>query len=154
MSNGNGNRPALYLDQSTRAVGWCVAAGEHYMASGTYRPACKDAYERSCQIGTWLEQMLLDWQPALLVVEEPCGDHGNRRSDRLLGVVLGVALECARRAGLTLKLVHPMQVKRTGLSKDAPGLVAAWIGKKKVSTDEADAIGVWQAALAARRVSA
>jgi len=138
----------LALDASTRAVGWVVADDQTYLASGCFRPRSGDAYVRIEQIGAWLEQMIADWQPAQIAIEEPCGDHGNRRSDRLLGCALGVVLERARSGGLRLHLVHPMRVKATGLHKKAVRMAAAYIGKTRVGGDEADAVGVWQASMA------
>lgn len=140
----------LALDQSTTAVGWLVAIDDQYLASGTFRPHSRDAWERLRQAGAWLEQMVADWQPEAIVAEEPAGDHGNRRSDRLLGAALGIVLERARIAGVPCRLVHPRHVRDTGLHKKAKKLAAAWIGKERVSGDEADAVGVWQAARAWR----
>ena len=141
----------LALDQSTTAVGWLVAIDDQYLASGTFRPHSRDAWERLRQAGAWLEQMVADWQPEAIVAEEPAGDHGNRRSDRLLGAALGIVLERARIAGVPCRLVHPMAVKKTGLHKGTRRYVAPWLGlTRRVSGDEADAVGVWQAARAWR----
>lgn len=137
----------LALDVSTRAVGWVVADDRDYLASGCFRPRSPDAYTRIEQIGAWLEQMIADWKPAQIAVEEPCGDHNNQRSDRLLGCALGVVLERARCAGARLLLVHPMRVKATGLHKKAVRMAAAYVGKARMGADEADAVGVWQASL-------
>lgn len=137
----------LSLDQSTTAVGWCIADGQVYVASGVFRPRSADVYERMSQIGVWLEQMIADWHPDRLACEEPAGDHGNRLGDRRLGMVLGIIFERARIAGLSLSIIHPSRVKATGFCKERTNLVARSIGKSRMSGDEADALGVWQAYL-------
>lgn len=139
------------LDQSTTAVGWAVGQGEQLVGSGCYRPRSKDAWGRIAEIGAWLEQMVADWQPAVIAAEEPTGRHHNPRTDRLLGAVMGVVAERARVAGARFVRIHPMQVKKTGFHKRATDVVARIIGKRRVSQDEADAIGVLYAAVQAER---
>jgi len=150
-----GTRPAriLALDLSTGGghgknasrPGWCLATGHEYQGSGIFEPAGERAPDRIAAIGAWLEGMMNAHRPDWVAVEEPKGDHGNRYTDRWLGIVVGVALEAARRAGASFFLVEPSRVKATGCHKGALVEAAAYVGEDEVTGDQADAIGVWLA---------
>jgi len=63
---------------------------------------------------------------------------------------MGIVLAVASRYQRDFVRVHPSKVKATGLCKSTPltmASAAAFAGKDKVGEDEADAIGVTQAAL-------
>jgi Holliday junction resolvasome RuvABC endonuclease subunit len=135
----------LALDPSTTAVGWCYANGNDYVASGVYKPHGRGALGRIRQIRRWLEKHIDSLEPAIVGTEEPTGSHRNARTDRLLGMVAGAVLAECDRAGVEFAFVNAMKVKATGLCKDTAGDVALLIGKKEVSGDEADAVGVWRA---------
>ena len=148
VPDGNGGeRPAriLALDLATKQPGWCAAEGHDYLASGDKQFAGKRAKDRMTAISLWLRALMDEWCPDWVAIEEPMGDHGNRHTDRWLGIVVGVAMECAWRAGAEVYLIQPRFVKQTGISKGNTRIAAAWLGKEKVSGDEADAAGLWQA---------
>lgn len=141
----------LALDASTTAIGWCYAQGDSYISSDTYKPHGSDAWLRIVDIGMWLSNTLYRFTPQVVVAEESCGDRGNRRTDRLLGAVLGVIFYCVRiHTQAEFCFVNPQSVKATGFCKDTPMETSLLIGKK-ISRDEADAVGVWQTYLAKSR---
>ena len=143
----------LALDASTTAVGWCLADNDGYVDSGCFRPKSRDVWKRIDQIYDWVEGFVRGefnyarkhlW---LVAIEEPTGSHGNARTDRLLGAVLGVVRAVCHRFGVRFLLINPMQVKATGLDKDHTAEAALYVGKAEVDSDQADAIGLWQAAM-------
>jgi Holliday junction resolvasome RuvABC endonuclease subunit len=148
---GNGNAIVLALDASTTAVGWCVGQGEEYLNSGTYRPSGGCVEARLHAIGEWVRDTLATYDPDLVAIEEPTGDHGNRRTDRLLARVGGMVEGICRsvKPPVETTYVHPMHVKQTPWHKGSTVAAAHLTGQDPdtVSGDEADAIGVWQVAL-------
>lgn len=134
----------LLLDASTTAVGWCLAQGPRYIDSGTYRPK-GNADERIGKIVDWLRDKMSAHNPDHVGIETPTGEHGNRRTDRLLGRVGGNIEGACRVFGISAVWIHAMKVKATGYHKHARRDAALLVGKERVSGDEADAIGLWQA---------
>lgn len=138
----------LALDASTTTIGWCYARGDSYINSGVYKPRGMSAWDRIVNIGMWLSNTLYRFTPQVVVAEESCGDRGNRRTDRLLGAVLGVIFYCVRiHTDAHFVFVNPSSVKATGFCKDTLFETALLVSKEKLNADEADAIGVWQAYL-------
>jgi len=137
----------LALDASTTAVGWCAAEDGEYVVSGVFRPAGVDAQARLQAIHEWLYRRMSAIGPTVLAYEEPHGDKGNRRTDRWLGAVMGVALSVACEFRCQFVRVHNSTVKATGYHKGAIRDAALLVGKepREMGGDEADAIGVWQA---------
>lgn len=136
----------LALDPSSTNVGWCLAQGNRYLNSGYFHPK-GDADERVTAIVCWFDHMIQIHDPDLVAVEEPTGHHRNLRTDRLLARVFGCIEGVSVISGVPLLPIHAMKVKATGFSKDTPREAALLIGKDEIGPDEADAIGVWQAAL-------
>ncbi len=148
----------LAVDPSTRLVGWCVSQGSRYVASGVLdlsRGRKKvNVWVRLGRLRKWMDESLLRWSPDVVACEEPAGDHGNRWADRRLGNAQGIVFSETSRCGLPFIVVHPSQVQATGLSKAnrlSMMSAAALAGKEKVGEDEADAIGIGQAALVVLR---
>jgi Holliday junction resolvasome RuvABC endonuclease subunit len=136
----------LALDASSTNVGYCLAQGERYLNSGVYRPK-GEADLRVNAIASWVGGMLQVHDPDLVAIEEPTGSHRNLRTDRLLARVGGNIEGVCVANGVPVRWIHAMKVKATGFSKDTAREAALLVGKGSVGPDEADAIGVWQAAL-------
>jgi len=139
----------LALDPSTTNVGWCFGFDDHDtpVRSGVYTPKGK-VDERLIRIHSWAHDLMLDLGPDLVAVEEPAGDHRNRKTDRLLANVTGILLSVSLETEVwDFIRVYPSQVKATKCSKDNPVYAAATAGKPEVGPDEADAIGVWLVAV-------
>lgn len=136
----------LGLDASSTAVGWCVAQGDRYVDSSVFRPKGL-ADERIVAIVDWFAEQVTTHDPDWVAIELPTGMHANPHTDRLLARVLGNIEGAAQALGLRTMTVHAMTVKATGFNKNRPELAAMLVGKTEVAEDEADAIGVWQAAL-------
>ena len=140
----------LALDASSTNVGYCVAVGSDFVISGVFSPK-GDADARVRAISAWARTKIWRYEIEVVVIEEPTGDHGNRRTDRLLARVCGVIEGHAYAYGARVAWVHPQQVKATGCHKDALLVAATISGKPRVGADEADAIGVWLAGWARLR---
>ncbi len=137
----------LALDPSSTNVGWCVGQGDQYIASGVFKPVGKGATQRVMAIVEWADAVIIERDPDLIALEEPMGSHANLKTDRLLARVYG-NLECLGiLRGIEVKPYHPSTVKKTGFHKKSLVLTAAYIGKSDIGQDEADAVGVWTAAL-------
>lgn len=144
----------LALDQSTRLVGWCVAQGNLYLASGCHDlddNGKRDAWYRLARLRDWLAQMMETYDPDVVIVERPTGDHGNVGTSVKLGAALGVTFAMADERRIPMIEVYPSQVKATGYHKGALMHAALLAEKGEVGEDEADALGVWQAGLIAMR---
>lgn len=145
----------LALDASTKVVGWCLADYNGYVASGVQRFDAHSGtvWDRLAAICRWTQYMLLKYHPAVLVVEEPTGSHGNPRTDRLLGAVLGVvcAASLEARPVPRFALVTASQVRATGYHKKTPRDTSLFVGETITSPDQLDAVGVWQAFLRKER---
>lgn len=148
-TNGGPAPIVLALDASTTAVGWCVGQGEEYLASGAFEPDGESAGPRIQAIAKWAWETLCLWDPDLVALEEPTGDHGNRRVDRLLARVGGVIEGICQSAEPPVEVVyvHPMHIKQTLFHKNATVAAAHYARKDEVSGDEADAIGAWHVAV-------
>lgn len=136
----------LAFDPSSSAVGWCFGFDDQNAPSlsGVYKPKRGSADVRLIRIYDWTRKLMVRLMPDLVGVEEPAGDHGNRRVDRLLANVTGLifAASIEAHAGDFIR-IYPAQVKKTECSKENLVYAAAFCGKPEVGPDEADAIGVW-----------
>jgi Holliday junction resolvasome RuvABC endonuclease subunit len=148
----------LAIDPSTNLVGWCVSRGRRHIASGTVDLAQGkkevDLWIRLGRLQQWMDEVLTQWSPHVVVCEEPMGDHDNRWTDRRMGNAQGIVFSEAHRYGLPFIVVSPPQVRDTGLSKASRlslMCAATFAGKAQVGEDEADAIGVGQAGLVVLR---
>lgn len=140
----------LALDPSSTNVGYCIADGDDYILSGTFSPP-SDADARVQAISRWARDKIARYEIVYLILEEPTGDHGNKKVDRLLARVGGVIEAHALAYGAQVARVFPMQVRATGCHKHALAVAASVAGKRSVGPDEADAIGVWIAGWAQLR---
>lgn len=137
----------LAFDPSSTHVGYCLGENGQYLTSGVYVPPRVPAHQRVTEIVFWAAGLLDRSQPAVIALEEPAGDHGNRKTDRLLAGVWWSLYTVAVLQGVRRVVrVWPSQVRATKVSKQNPAYAAAVAGKPQVSGDEADAIGVWIAA--------
>jgi len=136
----------LSLDASSTAVGWCAAQGERYLNSGVQN-FTGERDVRIREIVYWVRGMLLNYDPDRVAIEEPTGSHQNLQTDRLLARVAGAIEGLCILSEVPVTYVHAMKVKATRFHKDTTLMTARFVGKPIVGPDEADAIGVWQAAL-------
>ena len=141
----------LGLDPSTTAVGWCFGFDNQDFpaCSGVYKPKRCSADDRLILIYDFLQGLMGRLMPDTVAVEEPAGDHRNRRTDRLLANVTGLVLAAALEVEISDFIrVYPAHVKATKCSKENLVYAAALCRKPEVGPDEADAAGVWLAAVA------
>jgi hypothetical protein len=143
----------LACDQSSTHVGYCIADGGDYILSGVFSPP-GSADARVKAISRWARDKVERYEITHVILEEPSGDHGNRKTDRLLARVYGVIEAHALAYGAQVARVFPMQVRATGCHKHALLVAATIAGKPCVGEDEADAIGVWLAGWAQIRSTA
>jgi Holliday junction resolvasome RuvABC endonuclease subunit len=143
----------LALDASSTNIGYCVShSPETYLRSGVYSPR-GNAEARFRKIVFWIVKALSTYKPTIVAIEEPAGDHGNRKTDRLLSRIVGAIEAVAVLRGVERVVrVYPATVKATGFHKGATDTVAAMVQgwtrtatRPVVGEDEADAIGVWLA---------
>ena len=142
----------LALDASTTAVGFCIADGDAYVASGVYLPRGGEWWDRVTAVGNWLTNTLIaDGDIATVVYELATGNRGNMRTNRLLGAVEYEARYVTAKLYRQFAPVTASQVIASGVHKRQLWAAAA-ITKRpmddRYAGDEADAIGVWQAWLA------
>lgn len=156
------------FDPSSVAVGYCLAQGDRYITSGTFKPhndrsveANLRAEKRLRGIYLWASDFFENHDVDLVALEIPAGNHGNRRTDRLLARAGGMIEAAAFRWGMTAEdilRVYPSQVKATGIHKTnlqqarfekargirLSGQTPPPVNEISIDGDEADAIGVWR----------
>ena len=148
----------LGIDPSTTVVGWCwwrSCTREVLSGQIDFRKSKRDAWRRLETFSAWLDDLASRIYDAtatdvIMACEETSGSHANPDTDRKMGASMGVVLAVAARHDMLFVRVHPSKVKKTGLCKSsslAMAAAAAFVEKDKVGPDEADAIGVTQAAL-------
>lgn len=142
--------------------GWALFDDNRYLDSGSFvRPG--DAIERIIAVGKWFDGMMAKTLTTkgpvqYVVLERPTGDHGNRKTDRMLGGVYYLLAYLCRKYGAEFADVTPAEVKVTGISKHNLESGIAWIrheardSGRKVGKDEVDAIGIALAFLKRERI--
>jgi len=143
-------------------VGWALFNGNVYLDSGSFVKK-GNALERIIAIGRWFDgfiaRVLIERGPIkYVVVERPTGDHGNRKTDRILGGVYYLLAYLCQKYGAEFADVTPAEVMATGVSKHNLGAGVAWIRneardpERKVGKDEVDAVGIALAFLKRERI--
>lgn len=134
----------LGLDQDSRSIGWAKGRGPDYHSSGV-REFLGDRTQRLPAIYEWLKAILIEWRPAVYVLESPMGDHDNIDTHKILGEVMGICKAAGWETGHQFMIITPYWIRRTGYHKEARRDAALLAGKDKVDGHEADAIGAWLA---------
>ena len=141
----------LALDASTTAVGWCVGWTDgRYDSSGVYLPPGKEWHERVSNISGWLWERI-EWEDVeYIAFEVATGNRGNMATHRKLGAVEYVIQQACSTFDMSCLRVTASQVKAIGCSKDALAVAESIVGgtlDAKHAGDQADAVGVWLAAV-------
>lgn len=142
--------------------GWALFDGNRYLDSGSFiRPG--DAIERIIAIGRWFDGVMAKMLTArgpirYVVLERPTGEHGNRKTDRILGGVYYLLAYLCHKYGAEFADVTPAEVIAIGISKHNLEAGIAWIRnesgdlERKVGKDEVDAVGIALAFLRRKRI--
>jgi len=142
--------------------GWALFNGNVYLESSSFvKPG--DALERIIAIGRWFDGFIAKTITKrgivkYCIIERPTGDHGNRKTDRMLGGVYYLLAYLCQKYGIEFVDVTPAEVKVTGISKHNLESGIAWIrheardSGRKVGKDEVDAIGIALAFLKRERI--
>lgn len=159
MEEQNDKPVIIAVDAGSRRLGLCAAYGDRYISSWQETVHGDPVGVRIASIARIFQRLITRYQPAVIALEEPMGDHCNRHTDRVLGRVCGaieavVALLPDKSPPVRILWINPQSVKQTGFCKDNPLAAAYLVGKQEVGPDEADAIGIWQAALCRLQVEA
>lgn len=134
----------LGLDQDTKSIGWAKGLGPQYLDSGT-RNFDGPRDKRMREIYKWLKAVLIEWRPALYILEDPMGDHENPDTHKVLGQVMGICKVAGWETMTPFMVITPYWIRQTGYYKETARAAALLAGKKRVSGHEADAIGAWLA---------
>lgn len=107
----------LGIDPGTRVVGWGVVVvrgrGFEPLGAGVLKPNAKLAVpERLAEIRAALDQLLAEFRPTVVVVEEAFAAR-NHQSALRIGEGRGVALACAAASGATVVQYPPAVAKKT-----------------------------------------
>jgi len=110
----------LGLDASSIACGWCLLDGDMYVDSDIKVWHGHDWWTRVSRFQTWLESdMVANHHIDVVGYEIARGDHGNMRTNRILGAVEYVARRSAANSGARFVQLSPGQIKATGCHKNA-----------------------------------
>lgn len=149
-------RRILALDQATYNTGWSVFDNSNLIASGVFTSKLTHEIARDHEIKMWLLSMIEKWKPDLVGLEDI--QHEENGKTVRIGAV--VAKMLAHLQGILMEACYEVNVPyhvciagvwRSGIGvrghvraeqkKSMQDLAQLWYGKK-VSDDEADAIGI------------
>jgi Holliday junction resolvasome RuvABC endonuclease subunit len=148
----------LAIDAGSEWAGVCVGTGREHRFSG--RQNMKkytrmhygdpdNVWSRVEMFAHWTAVLICSYRPDFLIMELPTGDHDNRHTDRVMGALLGALIIEATRGGARRVQCTPQEVKATGYHKGAKRDAALFVGVplEQMKSDQADALGLWQAGL-------
>ena len=163
------------FDPSSVAVGYALAQGDQLIDSGTHKPPNdrkieKDlrAQKRLASIFRFADNFFSKHDVDVVVLEIPAGDHGNRRTDRLVARAGAMIEAAAFKWGIdpeNIMRIYPTQIKSMGIHKNALRAAKAEVvrgynlrGEEApmhyeidMDGDQADAIGAWRYAFTMQR---
>jgi hypothetical protein len=148
----------LAIDPSTTKVGTCWANEFSYLGSRTTElgiqdlwrdrnPEMNEAWGRIEQYAVRIEESVNNIKPQYIAFEVPISLGKGSRRLRLLSAIEALTRHYAYKHNVTFIEIHPVQVRATGIHKRACGEAEALLDKSDIGPDEADAIGIWIAAL-------
>ena len=143
--------PILGIDPSSSTIGWCVLRGSEYDSGcAKFRG---ELPEKMNQYHWWLHDMVEEWRPAIIVLEEPFTPHGNKSfgtAPMVLQQFKGAALVALANVTVPVYWVESATWKKYVLGhggittkQKAEGLIVQQLkglGFQTSQVDEADAV--------------
>jgi hypothetical protein len=147
----------LALDQATYITGFSIFDDKELIKYGTYQTQLPDTIARSNAVKVWLVNMLHNWQPDLVALEN-IQLQNESEGKRMMGVdvfqqlawLQGILIECCFELGIAYTLCHTgvwrqecgVKGRTRSDRKSSMRLLAKQWYDVSVSEDEADAIGI------------
>lgn len=150
-------RRILALDQATHITGWAIFDNDKLVTFGKFKSTLEHEEERTNQIKNWLVNMISNWQPDEVGIEDihfqgttSSGDPIGIKTYKVLAHLQGVLIDTLFEQKITFKICPPAtwrehcQVKGKTSSDKKRSMqkkVKDWFDIN-VTNDEADAIGI------------
>lgn len=155
-----GVKRILALDQATHITGWSVYDGNQLVKYGIFETTLKDEIERGASVKQWLINMIENWKPDIVGIEDIHLQEKNqsKSSDKVQGILVFKTL--ARFQGVILNLLFERKIEyavcspstwrqhcgvkgntKADKKRAMQFLVKKWFDVS-VTDDEADAIGI------------
>lgn len=154
VSKKKGVTRILALDQATHISGWAIYDGEELIRSGTFETEPLEEIERDTVIKNWLINMICNWKPDIVGIEDIQlqNINGNLglKTYKVLAHLQGILMQTLFEQNIDYKLCPPgtwrssCGVKgktKADMKRSMQMLVQKWYNIT-VSNDEADAIGI------------
>ena len=154
--NKSGNVRILAIDQATYNSGWAIFDNNKYIASGVFTTSDKHEMARDLAIKKWLLSMIDKWKPDMVGIEDLQHEE-NGKTVRIGAIVLktlahlqGIMMLTCYENNITYHVCQASVWKskigiksrvRVEQKAEIQKLVFQWYNKK-VTDDEADAIGI------------
>jgi Holliday junction resolvasome RuvABC endonuclease subunit len=157
-----GEKRILALDQATHITGWSIYDSNKLIKYGLFETELPTEMERDFAVKTWLINMINNWQPDFIGLEDiqlqQLGKGGTNDSDNVVGVqtfktlahLQGILMNTIYEKKIPFKLCPPPTWRahcgvkgksKSDKKKSMQLLVKKWFDVS-VSNDEADAIGI------------
>ena len=140
----------LALDQALACTGWAAKKGDGPIAYGTFVPSTKGV-ERLDEIWRWLNEMLDEWKPAVVILEGY--SFGSKYNGPALGEAGGVLRLALYQSGVGFVIVPPKGRAKLATGKGNASKPAVLVeavkrlGYQGHDLDECDALWLLQALL-------
>ena len=143
------------LDQATHITGYSVFDGENLIYADIFEATATDEIERDLEIRDWLIQLILNWQPDIIGLEDIQLQQFDNKlvgvtTYRTLARLQGILLAACKEKGIDSIVCAPATWRahcgvkgraRTDKKRSMQNLVKTWFDIT-VTDDVADAIGI------------
>ena len=137
----------IALDNATHITGWAVFDNNQLVSYGKYTTRDKDTSERIVEMGDWLSNLLLKWEPNTIILED-IQQQNNVSTFKVLAKLQGVLEYISKKNGVEYYIISPATWKhnaqvqgRTRVDqKRSAQLIVNKLYGVQATQDECDAI--------------
>jgi len=137
----------IALDNATHITGWAVFDNTQLVSYGKYTTQDKDTSDRILEMGDWLSNLLVKWEPNTIILED-IQQQNNVSTFKVLAKLQGVLEYISKKNGVEYYIISPATWKhnaqvqgRTRIDqKRSAQLIVNKIYGVQATQDECDAI--------------
>lgn len=137
----------IALDNATHITGWAVFDNTQLVSYGKYTTQDKDTSDRILEMGDWLSNLLVKWEPSTIILED-IQQQNNVSTFKVLAKLQGVLEYISKKNGVEYYIISPATWKhnaqvqgRTRVDqKRSAQLIVNKLYGVQATQDECDAI--------------
>lgn len=137
----------IALDNATHITGWAVFDNTQLVSYGKYTTQDKDTSDRILEMGDWLSNLLVKWEPSTIILED-IQQQNNVSTFKVLAKLQGVLEYISKKNGVEYYIISPATWKhnaqvqgRTRVDqKRSAQLIVNRLYGVQATQDECDAI--------------